>query len=163
MTLYLIDANVLIDAHDNYYPFDRIPHFWQWLLGLGLADVVKIPSEIYEEVAPNRGSMPQWLRERHVRDALVLPEAANMGLVQHVLDVGYGTDLSEDEIERIGQDPFLIAAARAGNNRAVVTNEGSKPTAKRGKTKIPDACMRVGVQSMHAFEFYRKLAFSIPF
>ncbi len=28
MTLYLVDANVLIRAHEDYYPLDRIPQFW---------------------------------------------------------------------------------------------------------------------------------------
>jgi hypothetical protein len=32
MTLYLLDANVLIPAHEDYYTIDRIPHFWEWLL-----------------------------------------------------------------------------------------------------------------------------------
>ena len=32
MTLYLMDANVLIRAHADYYPLDRLPQFWAWLL-----------------------------------------------------------------------------------------------------------------------------------
>lgn len=32
MTVYLIDANVLIRAHGDYYPIDRIKPFWDWLL-----------------------------------------------------------------------------------------------------------------------------------
>ena len=29
--LFLIDANVLIRAHEDYYPIDRVPQFWRWL------------------------------------------------------------------------------------------------------------------------------------
>ena len=29
--LYLLDANVLIDADRDYYPIDRVPEFWNWL------------------------------------------------------------------------------------------------------------------------------------
>jgi hypothetical protein len=114
MTLYLIDANVFIDAHENYYPIDPIPQFWTWILGLGAAGRVKVPAQIYEEIAPNRGPLPEWMRQKQVREALILPEAANMAIVQHVLDVGYGTNLTEDEIERIGQDPFLITVFNCG-------------------------------------------------
>ena len=29
---YLLDANVVIDADRDYYPFDRVKEFWGWLL-----------------------------------------------------------------------------------------------------------------------------------
>jgi hypothetical protein len=51
MTLHLIDANVLIRAHGDYYPIDRIKPFWKWLLREAQADRVKMPREIYDEVA----------------------------------------------------------------------------------------------------------------
>ena len=33
--LYLLDANVLIDANRDYYPVARVPEFWDWLLEMG--------------------------------------------------------------------------------------------------------------------------------
>lgn len=33
--LYLLDANVLIDANRDYYPISRVPEFWDWLVHLG--------------------------------------------------------------------------------------------------------------------------------
>lgn len=50
MTLYLLDANVLIRAHADYYPIDRIKPFWEWLLGQADTARVKMPREIYDEV-----------------------------------------------------------------------------------------------------------------
>ena len=29
--LHLLDANVLITAHNQYYPIDQVPEFWGWL------------------------------------------------------------------------------------------------------------------------------------
>ena len=49
--LYLLDANVLIRAHGDYYPIDRVPPFWNWLIAEGEAGHVKIPFEIYDEIA----------------------------------------------------------------------------------------------------------------
>jgi Domain of unknown function (DUF4411) len=48
--LYLIDANVLITAHNDYYPIDGVPEFWDWLLHQATIDTVKMPLEIYEEI-----------------------------------------------------------------------------------------------------------------
>ena len=29
--LYVLDANVFIDANRDYYPIERVPEFWDWL------------------------------------------------------------------------------------------------------------------------------------
>lgn len=46
MTLYLMDANVPIRAHGDYYPIDRIAPFWEWLQAQAEADRVKMPRQI---------------------------------------------------------------------------------------------------------------------
>jgi hypothetical protein len=30
--LFLLDANVLINANRDYYPIDRVPELWEWLV-----------------------------------------------------------------------------------------------------------------------------------
>ena len=52
--LYLLDANVLIDANRDYYPIERVPEFWDWLVEMGELGRVKIPLEIYEEIVSRR-------------------------------------------------------------------------------------------------------------
>ena len=41
--LYLLDANVLIDAHRDYYPLGRVPEFWD---GLSLPRKPTLPSNL---------------------------------------------------------------------------------------------------------------------
>ena len=48
--LYLLDANVLITAHRDYYAVARVPEFWHWLQHQAAAGRVKVPAEILEEV-----------------------------------------------------------------------------------------------------------------
>jgi len=47
--LYLLDANTLINAKNLYYPIERVPEFWDWLIHQGQQSNIKIPIEIYEE------------------------------------------------------------------------------------------------------------------
>lgn len=162
MTLYLPDANVLIRAHEDYYPIDRIPPFWDWLLQQAVQGRIKMPLQIYNEVAPFRGLLPDWLKQPHVKGAIVLNEATNRAHVQQVLTHGYAPDLTDVEIEELGQDPFLIAAAMNGSDRIVVTREGSKPKAQRANRKIPDVCAVFGMVAITDFELWRRLNFSIP-
>lgn len=160
MTLYLLDANVLITAHDNYYPVDRIPHYWRWLLEQATAGVIAMPRRIFEEITPSPGPFADWLKQVEVRENLILNEPTTG--VRLVIESGNAPDLDDAEIERIGKDPFLIAAARAGPDRVVVTKEVSKPSHTRAKRKVPDVCRALGVKAINDFRLYNILKFSIP-
>lgn len=162
MTLYLLDANVLIDAHGKYYPVDRIPAFWAWLLDQAHANMIKMPRVIFDELTPPPGPFAAWLAQRHVRETLILNENISVSVIRHVIDVGYAPDLTDVEINAIGKDPFLVASALSGADRVVVTLEVSKPSKRRQNRKVPDVCHTCGVKSISPFELYRLLSFSIP-
>lgn len=159
MTLYLLDANVLIRAHEDYYPVDRIPQFWIWLLQQAKSGVIKLPRQIFDEVTPPPGPLADWLKQPGVKEALVLNEPTTG--VSHVIDNGYAPDLNDVEIVKIGKDPFLIAAALAGSDRVVVTREVSRPSATRANRTIPDVCATFGIVPISDFKLYSILKFSI--
>jgi len=147
--LYLLDASVLITAHNTYYPVDHVPEFWGWLLHQAENGNVKLPQEIMEEVRAGRDSDPlvQWISQEEVRQALSLDEAVDATLVQKVVTTGYADDLTDVEAEKLGRDPFLIAYALAEiAQRSVVTTEVSRPSAQRQNRMIPDVCRALGVQ-----------------
>src|SRR5687767_5899311 len=122
--LYLIDANVLIDAGRDYYPIERVPEFWEWLQSQGELGIVKIPEEMYEEVVLGKDPVATWLKKDSVKRALVLAEDVDPALVAYAVAEGYAPDLTQVEVETIGRDPFLIAYALAApRDRCVVTTE----------------------------------------
>jgi hypothetical protein len=162
MTLYLLDANVLIRAHEDYYPVDRIPPFWAWLLDQAHSNVIKMPRVIFDEVTPPPGPFATWLTQKDVREALILNENIPVSIIRHVIDIGYAPDLTDVEVDEIGKDPFLVASALSGTDRVVVTVEVSKPSKKRQNRKVPDVCRTFGIKSINPFELYRLLKFSIP-
>ncbi len=163
--LYLLDASVLITASARYYPLDQVPEFWEWLVSMGAAGKVKIPLEIFEEVkeGPDDGEkdpLYAWLHDEANRVAMVLDETVDGALVQKVVETGYAPDLTDDEVEEIGRDPFLIAYAMAQpDNRCVVTVENPKPKAKRQNRKIPDVCDSMSVQWCDTFALNKALGF----
>lgn len=162
MTLYLLDANVLIQAHEDYYPVDRIPQFWTWLLEMAAQNFIKVPRIIFDEVMPPPGPLADWVKQKYVRDLKILSEPIARARVTHVLVHGYATDLTDVEIEKIAKDPFLIAAALAAPDRIVVTREVSKPRRQRANRKGPDVCNVFDVPVITDFQLYRVLKFSIP-
>jgi len=64
MALHLLDANVLIDAHRDYYPMDRVPEFWRWLENLGTRSMAKIPAEILDELKVGKDDLASWAKRR---------------------------------------------------------------------------------------------------
>ena len=160
--LYLLDANVLIRACHDYYPLDRLPGFWDWIRGQAEAGAIKMPLEIYDEIAVGNDALAKWIRLSNIRQALLLDEEVDQDTHQRVLDTGYGPNLTEDEIEEAGRDPLLIAYALVGDRqRTVVTKEVSKPSRWRGGTRVPDACQRLCVPCITDFELYRQLEFRL--
>jgi len=161
MTVYLLDANVFIRADGDYYPLDRIPGFWAWLQEQAEAGFVKTPQEIYDEVAKSPDQLGQWLRQPEVRKAIVLAEQANPATVARVIAGGYAPDLNDIELEALGRDPVLVAAALSGSERVVVTREVSRPAKQRHNRKVPDVCGTFGVSWMTDFELWRHLDFRL--
>lgn len=160
--LYLLDANVLITAHNTYYPIDQVPEFWTWLQHQGKLGNVKLPIEILEEILGGRKKddlLLDWMMEKENQDALKLDEAADAALVQVVVCRGYAPDLTDDELEEVGRDPFLIAYGMAAPDRCVVTTEASKPSKKRQNRRIPDVCDRLSVVWCNPFQVNRALGF----
>lgn len=164
--IYLLDASVLITSHSLYYPIDRVPEFWDWLLHNAKDGRVKVPFEIYEEVKEGpdeegRDLLYDWVASEEVRQNLLLSEDADPHLVSRVVNEGYATDLTDGEIEQIGRDPFLISYALGDRaNRRVVTTEVSKPKRLRQNRRIPDVCKGFDIECIDTFALVRELNFS---
>ncbi len=147
--LYLLDANVLITAQNLYYPIDSVPEFWSWLVHKGNAGDLKMPIENYEEVKDGgtdevKDLLFAWIKAEEVKAAILFDERADPAIVAKVIDEGYASDLTDDEIVQIGRDPFLIAYALASPaDRCVVTTEVSAPRKQRQNRRIPDVCARM--------------------
>lgn len=155
---YLLDANVLIDADRDYYPLERVPEFWLWLIHQAERGIIAIPTEMYQEVVAGKGVLVRWLKEN--RETLVLEAEPNPELVRDVLARGYGTSLTEDETASIGNDPFIVAYALASEEPvAVVTTEVSRPSAQRGNRRLPDVCHAFRVPCINTFKLVQELNF----
>jgi hypothetical protein len=158
--LYLLDANVLIDANRDYYPLERVPEFWEWLHHAAAAGDLKVPLEIYDEITAGSGDLVDWLKQREVKQDLVFDEDPDPDLVDQVVSKGYASDLSDLELNKVGRDPFLIAYALAKRDeRWVITNEASKPTKQRANRHIPDVCKTLHVSCENTFYLIRMLDF----
>jgi hypothetical protein len=160
--LYLLDANVMIRAHEDYYPIDRIPQFWAWLASLGASGIAKVPYEIYGEIAVSSGPLHDWLTDSAISNVMMFDQKIDPENLNSVLAQGYAPDLNDSEIEEVGRDPFLIGYALGSSAEiTIVTKEVPAPSKQRANRKIPDVCKTFGIRCINDFEFYRELNFRI--
>jgi hypothetical protein len=166
-SLYLLDANTLIDAKRDYYPISRVPEFWEWLIYHGQQGKIKIPIEVYEEFSDSKNKdgekdeLADWAAQLEVKKALLFEEQAEPDLVARITYGGYIANPTDDELKKIGRDPFLISyALRDIENRCIVTTETSKPTKVGPNRHIPDVCKSFNIRCINNFQMIKELNFS---
>ncbi len=171
--LYLLDTNVLIDAKNRYYPIERIPQFWNWIVQQSIEGNVKVPRQVIDEILdPEDEEAPAedlsaWV-SRHV-NALVLRESPIPEYLTTTFDTGYGIRAKDiDVINTLSliADPFLIAYALASPcERCVVTLEKRKThqtLPQPQNRRIPLVCDLLKIRYINTFDLIRKLDFRIP-
>ena len=165
--LYLLDANTLIDAKRDYYAIDRVPEFWSWLIFQGQQGKIKIPIEVYEEFSDTKDkdgkkdALATWADQVEVKEALLFDEEVEQDLVARITYGGYVANPTDDELEKIGRDPFLLSyALKDPQNRCIVTTETSKPSRMGANRHVPDVCSKFGIRCINNFEMIREMNFS---
>lgn len=165
--LYLLDANTLIDAKRDYYPISRVPEFWDWIIYQGKQGKLKIPIEVYEEFSDTqdkdgeKDSLAIWAEQKEARKSLLLNEDAEQDLVARITYGGYVANPTDDELKKIGRDPFLLSyALKDIENRCIVTTETSKPSRLGANRHIPDVCRDFNIRCINNFQMIREMNFS---
>lgn len=157
--MFLLDANVLIEASRTYYSASIAPTYWAWLADQHTAGNIASVAEVRKEIDDGKaGHLTTW--------ASTLPATfwiqpnqpsvqAMMAVTAWTMDPGRPYTVAARQTFLQVADYFLIAEALAGNH-TVVTREQPAPTARK-RILIPDACTGVGVSCEQPFSVYEGL------
>ena len=156
--MYLIDANVLINAARNYYEFGRVNEYWSWILFQCQTGNVKVPLPVFDEILFGVDRLVEWSKKN--KKIILLNEELDLDLYRKVVKQGYSLSLNSKMIEKIGVDSRLIDFALVDkSNRTVVTAERKSNSILHNR-RIPSVCEDLGVKYCDPFEFGRQLNFS---
>ena len=153
--MYLVDANILIDAKNRFYAFDIAPGFWAWLDQVHRNEQVMSIDAVRDELLAGDDELADWARAR--RD-FFLP--ADQLTVQNFAPLStwaasqYYKPAALREFTS-DQADFVLIAHAAGHGDIVVTHEQPSPDSRK-KIKIPDACAAVGVETADIFTVLRR-------
>ena len=73
--MYLLDANVFIQAKNLHYGFDFCPAFWDWLITENGRDRVFSVEKVGDELKAGDDALAEWAEEQGDRFFLAAPEA----------------------------------------------------------------------------------------
>ena len=160
--MYLLDANVLIEAKNRYYGFDFCPGFWDLIDRAGNDARLLSIEPVYEELRKGDDELKDWVTARKAFLFYPLDPAA-IGELQRINDQVLNLEKpSSDTKHRFlnGADPFLLAYALA-HGHTIVTNEASDDPAKTSKIKIPMIAGLLGIETVRAEGMMRGLGYRL--
>ncbi len=157
--IYVLDANVFVQAHRRHYAFDICPGFWDCLIhhhqAARLVSVDRVRDEILAGDALEawvKNSAPKTLFAS-TADAVV---AANFGaMVQWVQAEQQFKAEAKAEFAQVA-DGWLAAYAKAHPDHVVVTHEEFSPDAKK-RVPLPNVCKQFGVDYIDTFAMLKEL------
>lgn len=153
--MYLVDANVLIEAKNRYYAFDIAPGFWAWLDYAHQHSMVCSIDAVRDELLHGNDQLADWARTN-----TSLFHAIDQGTTRHFRALTTWatsrnfTQGALSDFTGNNADYLLVAYARE-HHHTVVTHERSQPGA-RSRVLVPDACMAMGVDTTDTFEMLRR-------
>jgi len=156
--MYVLDANVFIEAARRYYAFDLAPLFWESLVHHAANGRVKSIDRVRQELARGKDELAQWATEQF-SDAFASTDEQDvidsytqvMGWVQAQNQF---SDAAKADFANAA-DGWLVAYARS-KGHIVVTHELPSPDARR-KVPIPNVCGAFAVNYHDTFEMLRQL------
>lgn len=153
--MYLVDANILIEAKNRYYGFDIAPGFWTWLEQAHNNGLVCSIEAVRTELLAGSDELSTWAQNN---GSFFLPldgaAAAQFAPLTAWANSQNFLPAALAAFAGNAADYQLVAFA-AAHGHTMVTHELSNP-ARRNRVMIPDACTALGVSSIGTFEMMRR-------
>ena len=153
--MYLLDANVFIEAKNRYYAFDIVPGFWVWLDKAHAGGTVCSIKEVQEELLKHDDELADWVRQRPNLFQTVDQKttAFYAPLTQWAYSQNF-TGAALSVFTATNADYLLIAYAKA-HSHTLVTHERFNANVKN-RIPIPNACRAMGVKTVDTFQMLRQ-------
>jgi hypothetical protein len=157
--IYLLDANILIQAHKGYYGFDLCPGFWKAIVRQHHENRVFSIDRVKQEIVKGKDKLAQWTDVKAPKtffkktdDKTIIEQFA--GMMAWVQSEPQYKPEAKDEFATVA-DGWLIACAKV-EGLIVVTGELYKPDIQK-KVPIPNVCRQFAVECVNTFQMLREL------
>jgi hypothetical protein len=156
---FLLDTNILVEAHKRYYGFDLCPGFWKAVIRQHQDKRIFSIDRVKREIAVGKDKLTRWTRRsvlkkffKNTDDSAIIEHFGKM--VAWVQGESQYKPEAKAEFATVA-DGWLIACAKA-EGLIVVTEEVYNPNTQK-RVPIPNVCRQFQVEHINTFEMLREL------
>lgn len=161
--IFVLDANVFIQAARQYYAFDLVPRFWDILKEYAHRGYICTVDFLKKEIEASKDQLAKWFLNEFsnycfnaMRDGEVIK--AYRKIIKWVNENPQFKDEAKRDFAS-GADGWIVAYATV-HKCIVVTHEQYDPNVKR-KVPIPNVCKEFNVSYTDTFDMMRRLGMQI--
>jgi hypothetical protein len=157
-TIYLLDANVFIEAARRYYAFDLAPKFWESLVLHAEKEEIQSIDRVKQELERGNDELATWAISQFSEAFASTDEEDITESYTEIMSWVQAQDQFSDPAKAdfaSGADGWLVAYAKS-KGFTIVTHEVLDPNIIR-KVPIPNVCEVFGVSYVDTFEMLRQL------
>lgn len=153
MTVYVLDADVFIEAKKRHYPFDVVPAFWDWIDREHAAGVVFSVDKVRDELLALSDDLSAWAQGR--ASLFVKPDAKVVASLATISQWAIGASYQAAAKAQFlaSGDYYLVSHSHAYGCTLVTHELPGQGSLKR--IKIPDACAANGVTCINTWQMLR--------
>ena len=155
--MFVLDTNVFIAAHHDYYDPNFCPGFWACLEHFTQADRLLSIDRVRKEIQ-SPTELVDWTKKASSKLFRSTTEIETVDAFKKMQRWVNTNDqfktAAKDEFSRVA-DGWLVAYAKV-NNAIVVTHETFDPNVKR-RVPIPNVCKQFGVDVLNTYGMLQQL------
>ncbi|GBR76664.1 protein DUF4411 [Candidatus Termititenax persephonae] len=157
ITKYLIDTNILIEAHRRYYAFDICSGFWDFITIQYKNNTIRSIDKVRNELKTG-DNLDIWVTNNLPKDFFCSTEDIKVAekysqIIRKIEAQHYNPNAKA--IFADNADSWLIAYALA-HDFTIVTMEVLEPNIKKS-VKIPNVCKDFNIQYINTYDLLRNL------
>ncbi len=156
--VYVLDANVFIEAARRYYAFDLVPTFWEVLANLARNGKIESIDRVRDELLRGKDDLVTWINENFsaafasTKDDAVIQSYRT--IITWMVEQKQYHEAAKHQFAG-GADGWLAAYAHC-KGRTLVTHEVLNMAA-RNKLPIPNVCHEFDIRYINTWEMLREL------
>ncbi len=159
--VYVLDANVFVQAHRRHYGFDVCPGFWKFLVSKHVEGLVISIDRIRDEIAAgDKDALETWAKDTAPKSLFATTADPNVAanfaaIMQWVESQMQFRREAKDEFARVA-DGWLVSYAMAHPGHVVVTHEEFAADAQK-RVPLPNICKKFSVPYVDPFIMLKEL------
>jgi hypothetical protein len=159
--IFVLDANVFIEAFRRYYAFDIAPSFWDFLVEFADAGIIRSIDRVKtQDLDPGKDKLAAWAGTKFAHGFASTNESDIIEYYGRVITWVQGEPQFKEAAKyEFANEPDGWLIAYAGAKKCILVTHEVLAREVKNKVPIPNVCEVFSITHIDTFEMLRKLGF----